>query len=162
MKLNFLSYKFYKILDIFSLYHLIVIFVNFEKCFLQKIWDFYICFSIFRWATILKIIIGGQGSRVKGQGSRVKGQGHSKSGFIAYLDLKSVSLDSLTQKTYTLIPVLTLKIYMCIFGSHFPKNPQYLVNGDSDQKNAANRKDEKFNFLCAMRKKIKVSSTNIV
>ena len=48
-------------------------------------------------------------------------------------------------------PVLTLKVYMCIFGNHFPKNRQYLVNGDSDQKNATNKKDAEFNFLYGVR-----------
>ena len=36
---------------------------------------------------------------------------------------------------------------MCIFGSHFPKKTQYLVNGDSGKKNAMNKKDAEFNFL---------------
>ena len=40
---------------------------------------------------------------------------------------------------------------MCIFGNHFPKNPQYLVNGDSDKKNAKNKKDAEFNFLYGVR-----------
>ena len=36
---------------------------------------------------------------------------------------------------------------MLIFGPHFPKNSQYLVNGESDQKSATSKKDAEFNFL---------------
>ena len=36
---------------------------------------------------------------------------------------------------------------LCFFGRHFPKNTQYLVNGESDQKSVTNKRDAKFNFL---------------
>ena len=35
----------------------------------------------------------------------------------------------------------------CVFSSHFPKNSQYLINGESDQKSALNKRDVEFNFL---------------
>ena len=34
-----------------------------------------------------------------------------------------------------------------IFDNYFPKNSQYLINGESDQKSAPNKSDVKFNFL---------------
>ena len=36
---------------------------------------------------------------------------------------------------------------MRISGSHFPKNAQYLENGESNQKSATNKKDGEFNLL---------------
>ena len=33
-----------------------------------------------------------------------------------------------------------------IFQRHFPKNSQYLVNGESDQKSARNKSDVELNF----------------
>ena len=51
---------------------------------------------------------------------------------------------------------------MHIFGSHFPKNPQYLVNGESNQKSVTNKKDADFNFLSEYAIKFHVSSTIIV
>ena len=42
---------------------------------------------------------------------------------------------------------------MHIFGSQFPKNAQYLENGESYQKSATNKRNAEFNFLteCAIR-----------
>ena len=36
---------------------------------------------------------------------------------------------------------------LATFCSNFPKNSQYLVNGDSNQKSVTNKKDAEFNFL---------------
>ena len=40
--------------------------------------------------------------------------------------------------------------FSSIFESHFPKNSQYLINGESDKKSARNKRDVEFNFLNAM------------
>ena len=51
---------------------------------------------------------------------------------------------------------------LLISGSHFPKNSQYLVNGESDQKSVTNKKDAEFNFLSGECHQINVSSTRNV
>ena len=51
---------------------------------------------------------------------------------------------------------------LLISGSHFPKNSQYLVNGESDKKSVTNKKDAEFNFLSGVYIKFNVSSTRNV
>ena len=51
---------------------------------------------------------------------------------------------------------------MHIFDSHFPKKPQYLVNGESYQKSVTSKKDAKFNFLWECVIRFNVSSTRKV
>ena len=52
----------------------------------------------------------------------------------------------------TIPPIYKLS-RMHIFGIQFPKNAQYLENGESYQKSATNKRNAEFNFLteCAIR-----------
>ena len=56
----------------------------------------------------------------------------------------------MTLKTYNLTLICVMKAItwdLAFFGSHFPKNSQYLANGESDQKSVTNKKDAHFNSL---------------
>ena len=46
---------------------------------------------------------------------------------------------------------------LCTFASHFPKKPQYLVNGESNEKSDTNKRDGTSNFLSGVLIKFNVS-----